>query len=97
MVLYLNIYWLNFLQSSLTLEQIEEIEKSINKLIKKKVEVKRVEMPFEELIDDPCAVILRGEVSVYIAKLQYCMPFYIIWNTDKIINCHARKVISLLI
>lgn len=83
MILYLNIYWLSFLQSSLTLEQTEEIEKSVNKLIEKKVEVKRVEMPFEELIDNPCAVILRGEVSVYITKLQCCMSFYITWNTDK--------------
>lgn len=40
-------------------------------------------MPFEELINNPSAVILRGEVSVYITKLWYCTLFYITWNTDK--------------
>ncbi|XP_054710040.1 alanine--tRNA ligase, cytoplasmic-like [Uloborus diversus] len=48
-------------KASLSREQIEFIEKYVNDVINNNLSVRRIEMPFIELLDNPNAVVLRGE------------------------------------
>ncbi|XP_035216605.1 alanine--tRNA ligase, cytoplasmic-like, partial [Stegodyphus dumicola] len=45
----------------LSTEQVKEIESFVKSCIEQNLKVKRLEMPFEALLDNPKAVVLRGE------------------------------------
>ncbi|KFM71314.1 Alanine--tRNA ligase, mitochondrial, partial [Stegodyphus mimosarum] len=45
----------------LSTEQVKEIESFVKSCIEQKLKVKRLEMPFDALLDNPKAVVLRGE------------------------------------